>query len=67
MNTSTHTFKHLEVKVTPTMEALGDQPFICEERRLSDGFRRTYTIEAGLRFTAASKAVTAFTSEHSRI
>ena len=49
------------------MEALGDQPFICEVRRLSDGFRRTYTIEAGLRFTAVSKAVTAFTSEYSRI
>ncbi len=39
MNTSTHTFKHLEVKVTPKMEALGDQPFICEVRRLSEHAR----------------------------
>ena len=64
MKTSTHIYNLHEVKVTPTMEALGDQPFICEVRRLADDERETFTVESVARFTAAISAVERFKAKH---
>ena len=62
MNTSTHTFKHFEVKVTPTMQALGDQPFRCRvyPDQLNHDFFQGIMVEAGSREDAARQAVREF-------
>ena len=67
METSTHyTCGYCVTKVTPTMEALGDQPFRCVvyKHTRSESIRETFIIEASSRNTAARKAQEKFDEIH---
>ena len=53
------------VKVTPTMEALGDQPYICEVTRIgAPTITETMVVEASYRFIAARRAIRKFAETH---
>lgn len=61
MKTTTHTYTGYTVTVTPTMEALGDQPFRC--RVYPDklpGYYQGLMVEAGSREDAAAVAIDEF-------
>ena len=67
METSIHyTSGNCVTKVTPTMHALGDQPFICEVHRhtRSQNIRETFVVEAGSRGEAARLAQEIFDETH---
>lgn len=69
METTTHyTSGGCVTKVTPTMEALGDQPFSCEvsRRNKSVFIRETFIIEAGSRNLAARRAQELFEEKHGK-
>ena len=67
MNTSIHyTSGNCVTKVTPTMQALGDQPYVCEVYRhtRSQSIRETFVVEAGSRGEAARRAQEIFNETH---
>ena len=67
METSIHyTSGNCVTEVTPTMEALGDQPFICVvfKHTRSQSIRESFTIEAGSRGEAARRAQEIFDETH---
>lgn len=69
METSIHyTSGGCVTKVTPTMEALGDQPFRCEVLRhlKSISVRDTFIIESDSRNSAARKAQELFEEKHGK-
>jgi len=69
METTTHyTSGGCVTKVTPTMEALGDQPFRCEVLRHNKSItvRETFIIEAGSRNLAARRAQELFEEKHGK-
>lgn len=56
MRTSEHYFKNTIVQVTPTMEALGDQPYRCVVTDRATGLSSSVIVEASYRFIAAREA-----------
>ena len=62
MNTSTHEFDGATIEVTPTMQALGDQPFRCRvyPDQLNHDFFQGIMVEAGSREDAARAAAREF-------
>ena len=69
METSTHyTSGNCVTKVTPTMQALGDQPFRCEvfKHTKSESIRETFIVDAGSRWQAARRAQELFDEKHGK-
>lgn len=69
METSIHyTSGNCVTKVTPTMCALGDQPFRCEVIRQtkSISIRESFIIESDSRYSAARKAQELFEEKHGK-
>lgn len=67
METSIHyTSGNCVTEVTPTMQALGDQPFRCEvfKHTKSESIRENFVIEAGSRSEAAKRAQEMFNEKH---
>ena len=67
MKTTIHyTSGNCVTEITPTMEALGDQPFVCVvfKHTRSQSIRESFTIEAGSRGEAARRAQELFNEKH---
>ena len=67
MQTTTHTTRwDCITQVTPTMQALGDQPFRCQvfKNTRSSSVRETFLVEAGSRYDAARRAQELFDEKH---
>ena len=62
MKTSTHTFPGATIEVTPTMQALGDQPYRCRvyPSALGGGYFQGLMVEASSRDEAARAAAREF-------
>lgn len=62
MKTSIHTFPGATIEVTPTMQALGDQPYRCRvyPSALGGDYFQGLMVEAGSRDEAARAAARKF-------
>ena len=62
MTTSKHTFPSATIEVTPTMQALGDQPYRCRvyPDQLKNAFFQGIIVEASSREEAARAAAREF-------